>query len=229
MDKLNATIAQAETIFLRHIKELEQLRLRAEHSGGTKPVRLGAMQAWLKGVTHIPQGRHKRIRVHATAYYRAQKIVYNPIYMKYCEERGIWDKMMLDLVLHELGHLFTHHFCNQRGHGWCWVECGEIVGYATVGSTGDATRVQYATFAAHAETIKATKDKPLGVLTKSAPSIATRPPSTVERPVDLVWRICDAYPYSSRASVIRILVQMGVNKNTAATQYSKWKKAQRGY
>jgi hypothetical protein len=51
--------------------------------------------------------------------------------------------------------------------------------------------------------------------------------STVEKPVDLVRRICAANPRSARKDIIALCVSQGVNKHTAATQYSLWKAAQK--
>lgn len=49
--------------------------------------------------------------------------------------------------------------------------------------------------------------------------------STVESPVQVVWNFCDENPTMARKDIIRELVESGVNKNTAATQYARWKKA----
>lgn len=53
--------------------------------------------------------------------------------------------------------------------------------------------------------------------------VAKRPkPGTTSA---LVWDTADALSTFSREEIIKILVERGVNKATASTQYSRWKKA----
>lgn len=47
--------------------------------------------------------------------------------------------------------------------------------------------------------------------------------STVEKPVAIVHRLCAANPTMTRKEIIALCIAQGVNKNTAATQYSLWK------
>lgn len=49
--------------------------------------------------------------------------------------------------------------------------------------------------------------------------------SEAEKPVSIVRRICEANPALERKPVIALCIAAGVNKNTAATQYSLWKAA----
>lgn len=48
-----------------------------------------------------------------------------------------------------------------------------------------------------------------------------RPQSGVTRQV---WDVCDANKGASRAEILRVLLGMGINENTAKTQYAKWSK-----
>lgn len=49
--------------------------------------------------------------------------------------------------------------------------------------------------------------------------------STADSPVKRVWAICDANPDKPRAEVVNLCVSEGINKSTAGTQYSHWKRA----
>lgn len=49
--------------------------------------------------------------------------------------------------------------------------------------------------------------------------------STVQKPVALVWGLCDNNPGVPRKDIIKMAVDLGVSPNTASTQYSFWKKA----
>lgn len=49
--------------------------------------------------------------------------------------------------------------------------------------------------------------------------------SQVERPVAVVRKVCYDYPQLNRKQVLELCVSMGVDYNTASTQYSIWKKA----
>lgn len=48
--------------------------------------------------------------------------------------------------------------------------------------------------------------------------------STVSNPVQKVWDICNENMELKRKEIIEICVEAGIAKNTAATQYAKWKK-----
>jgi hypothetical protein len=60
---------------------------------------------------------------------------------------------------------------------------------------------------------------------KTAPDSAyhNRERSTIQKPVDVVKGLCAANRKMARKDVIALCVAAGVNKNTAATQYSLWK------
>ncbi len=49
--------------------------------------------------------------------------------------------------------------------------------------------------------------------------------STAEKPVAIVHRLCADNPGKTRKEIIDLCIAQGVNKNTAATQYSLWKRA----
>lgn len=49
--------------------------------------------------------------------------------------------------------------------------------------------------------------------------------STATKPVGIVRAICVANPGKARKDIIALCVAQGVNKNTAATQFSLWKSA----
>jgi predicted SprT family Zn-dependent metalloprotease len=187
-----------------------------------------SVREWLSKVVHNPRGKHRRLRRYATAYYRKQMIVYNPLFLQNIHERGDWDLAILDTVLHELGHLFTCVFYNTFGHDWTWQAVGGIVGYAPVGSSSDANRKTYAAYAAHAASVVDVKSDPVSQFDTSGGRV--NPGSTVRRPVETVWFICNNMPNAARKDVIAKCIEYGVNPNTAATQYAAWKRYQkRGY
>lgn len=61
--------------------------------------------------------------------------------------------------------------------------------------------------------------------TAAAPA---REPSTAGSPTKKVWEIADSMPDASRADVVAKCLEAGINKNTAGTQYSHWKRARSG-
>lgn len=48
--------------------------------------------------------------------------------------------------------------------------------------------------------------------------------SEVKRPVDIVWGMCRDMPGATRNEIVDACVALGVNINTARTQYYKWRK-----
>jgi hypothetical protein len=130
----------------------------------------------------------------------------------------------IDLILHEMGHLFEYYFFRSRGHGYRWRAIGTIVGYAQVGSTSDERRMQYSAHAAHSGAALTQHSEPIGRLGGTVP----RDQSTVQSPVKHVHNICDAYfDTHTRAQIIAMCVKFGINHNTAATQYAAWKRRHR--
>jgi hypothetical protein len=49
--------------------------------------------------------------------------------------------------------------------------------------------------------------------------------STAEKPVQIVWRLCEEMKGASRSEVVKACVAAGVATGTARTQYQAWKKA----
>lgn len=221
---LQNTIAVAESIFTTKagaLAALQQTMFREGCESGALPlVNAGSIRTWLSKITHNPSGRHRRMRRYATAYYYKQLVIYNPLYL---ERTTVTD--LLDTVLHELGHLFTYHFFHDHGHGASWQAVGAIVGYAEVGCTGIEKRRQYASYAAHGDIAKleTTTEAPIS---RIGPLNAINR-STVNSPVRRVWAICGQNPSLSRKEIIQICVNHGINRNTAQTQYSKWKSDRR--
>jgi len=209
-------ISKAEQIYISKSAELCVLQRKILNQPPGTLLRLPeptptGIAYWLAHITHNPNGRHRKRRNYAMAYYRKQKIIYNPLNLADMDS-----DFLLDLVLHELGHLFTYRFLNMTGHGDAWKAVGEVVGYATVGSTSSKRRRQYPTFAAHSNADVSVKPLQGRVLVENR--------STVRNPVQLVHTICDTYRHESRKEIIARCVARGINPNTAATQYAKWKK-----
>lgn len=50
--------------------------------------------------------------------------------------------------------------------------------------------------------------------------------STVEKPVDIVHRLCREMRTSTRDEIVKAAMDLGVNISTAKTQYYAWKKLQ---
>lgn len=61
-----------------------------------------------------------------------------------------------------------------------------------------------------------------GMMTKDG----TKNRSTNESPVATVHRLCEENPEAPRKAIVEMAVKLGVNANTAKTQYYRWK---RGY
>jgi len=48
--------------------------------------------------------------------------------------------------------------------------------------------------------------------------------STIKKPVDIVWGMCKDMTGATRDEIVEACVALGVNKNTAKTQYYHWRK-----
>lgn len=59
------------------------------------------------------------------------------------------------------------------------------------------------------------------------PNSADRERSTIEKPVEVVHRLCDEMEGASRDEIVAACVAQGVNENTAKTQFYRWQKKQR--
>jgi predicted SprT family Zn-dependent metalloprotease len=136
---LTPIISEAGTIYL---KNWDGLRWCCRKRAVTQ----AEVMKWLLAVSHEwkvvqPGG----IGHHATAYYQRQSIRYNQKYLLQLEQRSVEEQhtMLLDLVLHELGHLFTYYFNGTTGHDYTWQQVGLTVGYAWVGCTTDRRRMAY--------------------------------------------------------------------------------------
>jgi predicted SprT family Zn-dependent metalloprotease len=196
-DKLLIAIGKAEQ---RFIDCADDLKVSKE-----------SIKEWLSKVVHIPNGSYRKVNICARAYYSRQQIRYNQHYRKIAT-----DDDLLDTVLHELGHLFTWNFFQDAGHSKLWKATGLIVGYAPF----PFQTKNHSSYAAYGCPVSVPQRLLSTIVITEAPNV-----SRANKPVQLVHQICEAFPYASRAEVIDICVSRGVNRNTASTQYSKWKYA----
>lgn len=141
-DRLFKLIARAEARFIDKAPELNLLGRRfAPNRFGlqAREITAESVAEWLRGVTHQPHSQHRRTNVHAYASYKRQLIVYNPMYLQSVDSLT-WEDRIFDLVLHELGHLFTYWFYGRVGHDDSWRAVGRTVGYVPIGSTREKKR-----------------------------------------------------------------------------------------
>jgi hypothetical protein len=219
-------VTKAEAIFLAKVTELAGLQnAEVRNSQPVPPITPETVRMWLSKITHVHGNHQMKSRNHATAWYLKQHITYNPHNLNLQLNNGtIGQNRLLDLILHEMGHLFEYYFFRSRGHGYRWRAIGTIVGYAQVGSTSDERRMQYSAHAAHSGAALTQHSEPIGRLGGTVP----RDQSTVQSPVKHVHNICDAYfDTHTRAQIIAMCVKFGINHNTAATQYAAWKRRHR--
>jgi hypothetical protein len=138
---LDELVAEASAIYLTEWEGLAQLVQRVtegKHFGPSEVTPANLLE-WLGQIRH-DWGRHRSAGCnHAYADGRKQRIVYNPHHCMMSDR-----EMNLDLVLHEMGHLFCSWYIDHdSGHDYRWQNVGAIVGYAWVGSTGDERRRLY--------------------------------------------------------------------------------------
>jgi len=107
---------------------------------------------WVISVRHTLNTRHRKLHTHASAYGKKNEIRYNPIYLASLPDAE-FERRILDLILHEMGHLFTWHFLGTMFHDYDWQIIGCTVGYAPVGSTSERNRDHYIRAVAHAQEI----------------------------------------------------------------------------
>lgn len=217
--QLDRAIRHAEAIFLDNT---ERLITFAERRGRrqVRSVAKDTIRVWLMNIKHNPNGQHRRKHNYALAYSNRQQITYNPLVTR---EQPYDD--MLDMVLHEMGHLFTYWFFGTNGHDHDWRSVGTIVGYAQVGATSIHKRRRYHAFAAQAANVDV-PDTRLG----KVGSVSERDRSTIDSPVARVWDMCEAWGYDhTRKFVIERCVSVGINRNTASTQYARWKRERKGF
>ena len=121
---LQSAIWSAEAKVLGALDELNKI------PGRDEPISFPRLQFLLFRIEH-QIGDHKERKVVATAFYRELKIVYNPIHIQELEWSGDLAGM-LEVVLHEIGHLIANHFFDESGHGPIWVQIGTFLGYQDI-------------------------------------------------------------------------------------------------
>lgn len=138
MRDLQPFVVEASAIYLAEWEGLAEWAV-------TREVTPASLLAWMGSIEH-KWGRYKRSLsgTYATASRTVPIISYNP---HACELMD--DELLLDLVLHEMGHLFCNHFITPDphvqdcGHDYRWQNVGAVVGYAWVGCTSDTRRRDY--------------------------------------------------------------------------------------
>lgn len=98
-----------------------------------------------------------------------------------------------------------------------WLTLGNNDGFIGEYIGGDmTTRIHISdVFEVHAHTAK-----------KKTPVVNPAIPKAPKKGVcKQVWDIASAFPMLNRSEIIEICQEKGINKSTASTQYSKWKKA----
>jgi len=232
-------LCQAETIFMQKAERLQKIQtakgIQAYRTLSKYPYPdKQNLREWLAGLEHALDGKHRKIRLHATAYVQRGKIIYNPHHLeKTCESQ------LLDLILHELGHMWTWKFVGTCKHNKEWKAVGRAVGFTPIGATSDKRRAGHPYFAIYRNVIAADHGEPFGkvtgvVRTQAGPRVKKVAASTVKSrtgigPTKMVWIIAGmmwrSNPNVTRKEVIAECVKKGINRNTASTQYSKWKKS----
>lgn len=99
-----------------------------------------AIYEWINAISWKAERRDKKDNEsshYATAYYSSQRIVF---WGKTIATNKS-DSFLYDMILHEMGHLFTGHFLGTFGHDNHWRAVGRIVGYVQVGGTYDGRRL----------------------------------------------------------------------------------------
>lgn len=54
-----------------------------------------------------------------------------------------------------------------------------------------------------------------------------RAASKCKNPVKTVWDLCFSHPEAKRRDIVTMAIELGVSKNTAATQYQYWRTAEK--
>lgn len=106
-----------------------------------------AVMDWTDTITHEISDRFQgEFGNHALAYYSKQRITYSKDWLTSLERcsNEMWEKLVYDIILHEMAHLFLWKFLNKyRGHGYAWRTMGWILGFAPIGSTRRAKRLSW--------------------------------------------------------------------------------------
>lgn len=218
-EELERGIREAESIFNHRVVKLAKL----QYPNHPLPITFPSVKQFLSDVTHDPYGRHRKVQVYASARYRDMRVRYNPLWLG--DEEYDY-RFTVDLILHELGHLFTHRFLDHRGHGHPWKRVGQIVGYCTIGATHPLKRRGHPYFAIHvgrvevAPTMLGKFAEAPGNRKRSTPGVT---PSRANSPVRRCRRFFEENADNlTRAEMIAELVASGINRNTASTQYWRW-------
>lgn len=137
-DRLQAKISAAQQTYLRNAGRLAKM---AALEGWRDAPELGDVFEWLMGVTIELSPTMGRTGRGADGYANGprQRIRLNPTVVATTS-----DEDLEDLILHELGHLFTWRFKGTIKHNREWQLVGFVVGYVPVGSTNEQRRKSYA-------------------------------------------------------------------------------------
>lgn len=174
------------------------------------------MHDFLASVTHNPHGRHRKKRVYATARAHNRSIVYNPLWWK---DENFSHAFQVDLVLHEIGHIFNRIFLDGRGHDAKWKRIGDIVGYTPIGGTTQKRRVSHRNFARLVGKFDVAEEM-IGKIGKvKRQRQQSMHPSPVARALEIFTHYGELY---DRKDLIAMCIEEGINRNTASTQYWRW-------
>lgn len=126
MSRLADATSEARQIYLRNTPRLVELARRQ----GWKEIPSDTdVFHWLMSVQVVENPR-MGAGTNGIAYYYRNLITINPR-----NAARMSDPRLLDLVLHEFGHLFTHRFNKTTGHDGYWRMVGFVVGYVPIGCT----------------------------------------------------------------------------------------------
>lgn len=154
---LNELVAEASAIYLAEWEGLADWVRRCpsgKHFGPSEVTPMNLLE-WLGGISHS-WGKHRGDGcTYAYAQGKKQRVVYNPHFCQRADK-----ELLLDLVLHEIGHLFCSWYIDDEAwHDYRWQNVGAIVGYAWVGSTGDERRRLYIAAAKKERVLRSMKMK----------------------------------------------------------------------
>lgn len=118
------------------------------------------------------------------------------------------------LVAHEVSHAANYCTDNPRfkgrNHDGGWKRVYSILRSELLAKLGDIKE----------EVVPTTiEELPVRV------AASTRNRSNVNSPVQRVWNYMDQHPYATRKEAVRDLTAMGINQNTASTQYFAWRRS----
>jgi predicted SprT family Zn-dependent metalloprotease len=133
-ERLRHAVAEAHTTVLRNAPRLcrmaEVHRLRPR-----RPLTEAILFRWLAEV-EIELSPRMNGCTHGLAYPFRKRIAMSPVFV-----RTAPPEMLLDMLLHELGHCFAEwFFAGCRGHDRIWQLVGFTLGYVPVGCTEEGRR-----------------------------------------------------------------------------------------